>query len=661
MQQKYRLATKTKRGDKKYRRLAGKSKHLSKPMYPSFFESIPIGLYRSTPEGQLLDANPAMVAMLGYPDAERLKTIRIQDLFVDLDDRQKQQAQLDKTGIVQHSEIRLRREDGSILWVKDNLRKTVDQLGNVIYEGSLEDITARKLSEEALQRSEARLRAVLDSSLLSFILIDPDYRISTFNRKANEICQRYLGQRIQEGTSFLSYLDEGDRKDFIEHFSQALNGKPTTIEYPLSDADGSEEWFEFHWDPTITEEDQVVGVSFSGIVITPGKIAEQRIQQLYEAEREQRELAEALQETALTLVFTLETDTILDRILDQVAKVVPYDIGRVLLFENRQARVVRVKGWGPFNRSDVDQLLDTIFNLDQTPNLRWVLDNGQPLIIPDTTAYPGWIKMKGSEFIRSWIGIPIQVHGELLAVFSLSKLEPNFYKPEHAKILAAFAGQAALALHHARLFETIQRRAREAEMLRQATAAVINELNLDQALDQILDNLKRVIQYDSAAIFLLDNNQLTIVAARGFSNENKVIGLTFPADNLLFRESLTTGRAIILADAANDARFEPWISGYLVHGWMGVPLHLRGRAIGFLTIDCHETDAYSESEASLAQAFANEASIAIENARLFKELQNLATTDPLTEVWNRRHFIQLAKIEFRARPSIPPAIIDHPV
>jgi diguanylate cyclase (GGDEF)-like protein len=187
-------------------------------------------------------------------------------------------------------------------------------------------------------------------------------------------------------------------------------------------------------------------------------------------------------------------------------------------------------------------------------------------------------------------------------------------------------------------------------MLRQAAAAVVTELDLDHVLDRILIHLKKVVSFDNAQIFLLDDDQLRVVAAIGISNEQKSSGSVIPADNPLFRHSLTTGRPIILTDSTKDQDLQDWVESENVHNWLGVPLHLRGRAIGFLTVTSNEDEAYTEAEATLVQAFANEVTIALENARLFKELQNLATTDSLTEIWNRRHFIHLAKIEFqRAR------------
>jgi GAF domain-containing protein len=79
---------------------------------------------------------------------------------------------------------------------------------------------------------------------------------------------------------------------------------------------------------------------------------------------------------------------------------------------------------------------------------------------------------------------------------------------------------------------------------------------------------------------------------------------------------------------------------------MGIPLFARGTVIGYLTVDSHQINAYSNEDAELAQAFANQAAIAIENAQLYERTQYLAITDPLTELNNRRHFFDLAKREF---------------
>jgi diguanylate cyclase (GGDEF)-like protein len=81
-----------------------------------------------------------------------------------------------------------------------------------------------------------------------------------------------------------------------------------------------------------------------------------------------------------------------------------------------------------------------------------------------------------------------------------------------------------------------------------------------------------------------------------------------------------------------------------------VPLIVRGGIIGCVALDSTEVGAYGEREAQLLQAFSNEAAIAIENARLFQQVRQMAITDPLTGMYNRRHFFEAARVEFeRAR------------
>jgi diguanylate cyclase (GGDEF)-like protein/PAS domain S-box-containing protein len=128
------------------------------------FDSVPVGLYRTTPAGDIIDMNTAAVEMLGYPSREALLQCKALDLYVDPDDRQRWQSLLATQGEVHKFEMQFRRYDGSIIWVLDNVRSIRDAAGRIVaYEGSLEDITARKQAELALRANEARYRAIIDA------------------------------------------------------------------------------------------------------------------------------------------------------------------------------------------------------------------------------------------------------------------------------------------------------------------------------------------------------------------------------------------------------------------------------------------------------------------------------------------------------------------
>ncbi len=120
------------------------------------FEGIPIGVYRMTPEGQFLEANTALVEILGYPDRESL----LQGNFwehVPAPERARWQADLTQAGAAHDLETQLRCHDGRTIWGRLNLQRVQDFQGNVYDEGSLEDCTAHREAEEALREKEREL------------------------------------------------------------------------------------------------------------------------------------------------------------------------------------------------------------------------------------------------------------------------------------------------------------------------------------------------------------------------------------------------------------------------------------------------------------------------------------------------------------------------
>jgi len=531
----------------------------------------------------------------------------------------------------------------------------------------------------------------------------------------------------------------------------------------------------------------------------------------YEAEHHQRQLAQVLREVSTALIGTLDFDTVLDRLLEQVQRLVPCDSAEILLVEGEQARVARRVGFerlvGPGGRRSPQ----IVFDIAAT-NLRWMVENQRPLIIPDTAVDPVWVQLKEMAFIRSAAAAPLLAQGKVIAFISLHSTQPGYFRPEQAETLALFASQASFALENARLYaramqalererglnevaraitsvvdlptilnsvvrlaaelvgadcgylamvnpgdqtitfpylynlpaefsrecttadkglawlsiktgesflltdyaahpaaqptwievgvkafigvpvlagdvclgslglfslqagkrfgereldlarsvsrqagiairnvqllESARRRAEEADTLRQAVSAVSSSLDLGRVLDTILVQLDRVVPFDSAALFLVEGDLLRLVSGRGFAIPEQIIGQSFPVNDALISEISRTAQPLILPDAAADARFHGWGEVNYVRGWIGVPLLLHGGFIGCLTLDSRQVAAYDMADAALAQAFANEAAIAIESARLFSQVQHMAITDPLTELHNRRHFYDVAYSEF---------------
>jgi signal transduction histidine kinase/ActR/RegA family two-component response regulator len=142
-------------------------------------------------------------------------------------------------------------------------------------------------------------------------------------------------------------------------------------------------------------------------------------------------------------------------------------------------------------------------------------------------------------------------------------------------------------------------------------------------LDDILVQIGQVVLYDSACIFLVEDGSLLGVAARDLPDSAQVVGRRFPLDDDLTRQALVGRQSVVLEDARRHPTFQDWAGTGYTRGWMGVPLITRDTSIGYLNLANRLKGAYGPAEAKLALAFANQAAMTIENARLFDRTQAL--------------------------------------
>lgn len=333
----------------------------------------------------------------------------------------------------------------------------------------------------------------------------------------------------------------------------------------------------------------------------------------------QRDLAEALRDTAAVLNSTLELSEVLRRILSNVSRVVPHDAANIMLVESGVARIVGHTGYGELGLDEA--VLAVRYLVSKTANLAQMAESGRGLVIPDVHTYPGWVLSDHTQWIRSNAGAPIRYQSEVIGFLNIDSATPDFYTNEHIERLQSFADQAAVAIQNARLYEAEQRRRKVAEILHQSASVINSTLELDEVLDLILRQLGAIIAFDTASVQLIENGHLRIVASQGFDQPDKVLGLRFPLDPQFPNLRVINERApLAIAGVAQEySHFqedaELYESGH-IRAWLGVPLLAKDRVIGMISIDRREMVEFTREDIDLAMTLANQSALAIENAHL---------------------------------------------
>ncbi|MBK8986479.1 MAG: GAF domain-containing protein [Chloroflexi bacterium] len=336
------------------------------------------------------------------------------------------------------------------------------------------------------------------------------------------------------------------------------------------------------------------------------------------AEHEQRRLAEALREVGIALSATLDFDQLLERLLDQIAHVVPYDTANVMLLRGTEVDIVCTRGYG---RSQTP--LINHFALADMPSLQQMARTGLPLVIPDISADPAWVRAEASPHVRSWAGTPIVVQQEVVAFLALNYSQPNFYRPAHASRLAAFAGQAAIAIQNARLYKTLQQRVAELTTLNQISHAVTSSLDLQTTLNIVTAQATRLLDVDATSVVLVDRERGDLWFAAAFGQAAEFVrGKRLALGQGIVGWVAEHGEPLLITDAKTDQRHFPHfdeVSKFTARTLLCAPLQVKGQTIGAIEAINKAAGPFDEADLRLLTLLAGPAAAAIENAQLYEQ------------------------------------------
>jgi len=344
------------------------------------------------------------------------------------------------------------------------------------------------------------------------------------------------------------------------------------------------------------------------------------------AEREQRFLAETLQESIAFVRNSLDEEDVLDQILFTLEKVVPHNMANIMMIdENGIASVVRCRGYD--QEGITEKAVKAIrLAVADTYNLRWMSENGEPMLVASVGS-ENWFIKNGQENLRCYLGAPIRSEGKTVGFINLDSFTVKTFTQADAERLRVFASQAGLAIERARLFQREARRAEQLEILNRIGMAITSPLDLDAVLHLFHEQCALFMPIDTFVVAMYDavTNWIDFPLFYDQGEYRKEEGRSLLQKPGLAGYVIQSRQTVYLEDMLEPeiaARFDiVRTGGRPTRSFLNVPLFLREEVIGVVSAQSYNPHAYSQDHIRLLEAVAIQAAIAIDNARLFTRAQ----------------------------------------
>jgi diguanylate cyclase (GGDEF)-like protein len=345
-------------------------------------------------------------------------------------------------------------------------------------------------------------------------------------------------------------------------------------------------------------------------------------------------------------------------IVQETRRVLDYHNARVYVLEPPDMLVpIAFEGRvGEYEKVDFD-LLRTTLGQGFTG---WVGEHGTPLLVPDANADPRGSTIPGTDDVdESMLVVPMQYDDVVVGVITLSKLGLHQFTDDDLQLLMILADQGATALESARLLAHSEDVARELSRLVEMSSALSASLDPRQVANLIAQHIAQALSFDECAISYWDRAG-DRVRTLGYYPATPPHELQELFDIASYPETrrVLEVEATVVVDAEDPAADPAEVALMSVDGYrtlVMLPLVAKGQSIGLVELLSKQKVVLEESRLELARTMANEAAIALENARLYEDARDLADRDPLTGFYNHRYLHErLGEEVVRAQRSKQP-------
>lgn len=598
----------------------------SEERYKRLVENAADALFVHDLEGKFLEVNQQACASLGYR-REELLTLSVPDIEQQFNtDKVQELLKKVRGGATLTAAGVHRRKDGTTFPVEVRIGSFMSG-GSQFVLCTARDVTERKRAEEALKESEKRYQRASSAGRVGVW----DWEIETNQMYLDLNLKAMLGYEDHEISNsweeWLKLVHPDDVERVEEAVKEHLEGTATAyeVERRMLHRDGSVKWFLCRGTTDRDTAGRPMRMIGSDTDITEIKQVEEALR---ESEQAQRQLAEEnalLNEVARIITSTLDIEEVYQRFAIELKKLVEFDRLTTNIIDRESGVFIPTYQSGLYNP---ERQIGVPVPLEGTMSEQ-VLLTGQTLVREDIRAgdtYEG-DQARIAAGIRSMAQAPLVSNGSVIGTMCLFSRRVGAYGPGEQAILECLANHIAPAVENARLYDELQASSQEMAVVAEVARIISSTLDIDQVYEKFALEMKKLVDFDRVNINIIDYaaeaQQIRYLYGVGAAESHFHIGDILPLANSQSQQVILTGRTLILDDwaAASQFKTHQYHVSIGMRSSIHVPLINKGRIFGTLNVRSSRPAAYGPKERVILEHLANHVAPAIENARLYEELQ----------------------------------------
>lgn len=602
--------------------------------------NLPVAIYRTTPEGKIIEANPSFVELMGYDRLADLDEVNVRDLFVQEERRRETLEELEKpeTYCVEYE---VKRKNGEKIWVRDYPCLVKDENGKTIYyDGVLLDITDRKAAEEKTERQQVELEEKILERTRDLLDINDTLRtevnirrkisseLQQNEQKLNGIIKRsfdailetndyaeiiFVSPSIERisgykpedliGKRYHFLVDQPDNLKIEQAFKLIKKGKNLRgIRVELLKKDGSIAYIELNASP-IVAHNKITGSNINIRDITERKRAQEtlirRIEELTVLYDISRICAEAKNE---------------DDLIEKATRIIGdtlYPINFGFLFLDSENKLLR--GHSSYQYWENQNYKEVKINEGITGAVAY---KGEPMLIGDVCKHPSYINADSRT--KSELCVPLKLGDKILGVINTESDRYNAFSKNDERLLQTFSGQISPALERLRMEQSRIRQLKDLKVLHTIATACIEASTTPDLIQRVIKTLIATFSTTDFCILLINDKDGTITPEPSCKSIINGKRPTIEKKQGIIGRVARTGQALRVDDVTKCPYY--LMVDLNTRSEICVPLKVGSKIIGVLNAESKNLAAFKEEDERLLSTVASQIALSIDALQKSTEL-----------------------------------------